>query len=147
MLRARRTADRTEIDELRAVQNIARRVVQREAWEQVEYTPSEIIVALKGAFDVPYHDAEAKALLSEYGFNPDNVLEEAAVRGQRASGVAWRVPLGVYFPMAYFASVGDLQMCKWLFSHGGVDDIRRTRNGGISPMFMACDGGHLSVCK
>ena len=40
------------------------------------YPPIDIIVALKGAFDVPFEDVDANFLLRKYGFNPDDVREE-----------------------------------------------------------------------
>ena len=39
-------------------------------------------------------------------------------------------------------------MCKWLFEVGAAADITKTRiNNGATPMWIACQNGHLSVCE
>ena len=38
-------------------------------------------------------------------------------------------------------------MCKWLFEVGAAADITETNNKGTTPMHMACQEGHLSVCQ
>jgi hypothetical protein len=38
-------------------------------------------------------------------------------------------------------------VCKWLFEVGAAADITRANNFGVTPMFIACQNGQLSVCK
>ena len=103
------------------------------------YSPSEIIVALKRGFQVPYNDDDAKALLEQKGFNPDDVH-----RICQDSSIAYG-----YFPLEWFSYEGDLMMCQWLHANGAADDISRGNEDEFdaTPMHHACNNGHLSVCK
>jgi hypothetical protein len=38
-------------------------------------------------------------------------------------------------------------VCKWLFEVGASADITKANNNGVTPMYVACHNGHLSVCK
>ena len=38
-------------------------------------------------------------------------------------------------------------MCQWLFEAGASADITRADDDGDTPMFISCQGEHLSVCQ
>ena len=50
-------------------------------------------------------------------------------------------------PMARGCYKGELNVCKWLYDNGAAEDITNANNRGFTPMYMACNGGHLSVCQ
>jgi rubredoxin len=51
-------------------------------------------------------------------------------------------------PMARACSRGQLNVCKWLYDHGGAkDDVNRANRFGETPMMWACQDGHLAVVE
>ena len=144
---------RDECEQLHAAQaESQQRLVSRETWpgyHDIEepaprdhYTPSEIIIALKREFQIPYDDNDAVALLRKYNFNPDDVREVANVSRHDDDEEE------NYFPMEWFSERGDLLLCQWLHANGAAHDTSRIDNeSGQTPMLVACEGGHLSVCK
>ena len=149
-----REAHRIEVDDLHAAQAASaakeQRLVDPDTWcdlykyaedgeptdETRGYEPSEIVVALKRVFDVPYTDDDAKALLRKHGFKAEDVRAEAWVQNNSEE---YSEDDEEYFPMRYFALAGDLQMCKWLFAHGAAEDVTKTDEmNGWHPMLEAC---------
>ena len=51
----------------------------------------------------------------------------------------------MYFPMLWFARVGDLKMLRYLFAHGAEKDVLRARESGSTCMYWAAFYGHLPV--
>jgi ankyrin repeat protein len=43
------------------------------------------------------------------------------------------------------ALAGELCVCRFIWEHGARGTIRTKSNGGFTPMFVACGGGHLDV--
>jgi ankyrin repeat protein len=52
-----------------------------------------------------------------------------------------------YPPMGHACRKGELNVCKWLHSHGAAEDITKAGKYGQTLMHIACREGHLSVCK
>ena len=38
-------------------------------------------------------------------------------------------------------------MCEWLRQHGAAEDVTRADNYGLTPMCIACEGGHVLLCQ
>ena len=64
----------------------------------------------------PDADDDAKTLLHMHGFDAENVRLEVLLE----NGGIWSGE--PFLPIAFFAYVGDLQMCEWLFAHGAAPD-------------------------
>jgi len=108
------------------------------------------IVALGGPM---YDEATARKMLKEVvlfgddedeptGFNPDDAALDNTYQVS-----------DIFFcrdyitPMIYFASKGDVQMCRYLISRGASTTKWSVGDWTWSPMGMAAHCGHLEFCK
>ena len=72
---------------------------------------------------------QARALLKEKGFDPDDVRKKK----------------GIWTPMIYFVQERNLKMCRYLLFRGA--DCRTTDIMGRSPMLIAARCGYLDVVQ
>ena len=72
---------------------------------------------------------QARALLKEKGFDPDDVSKKK----------------GIWTPMIYFVQQRNLKMCRYLLFRGA--DCRTTDIMGRSPMLIAARCGYLDVVQ
>ena len=101
----------------------------------VDYRPADIVAVLKRKFDMPLEDDDFRALLHTKGF--DDIRQAVWVH----DAGDW------YFPMSYFSTFGDLEMCKWLYQNGAAEDIDRVDDDNMGPIYHAGWNNQLPVCK
>ena len=111
-------------------------------------------------FGGPMDDEEtARKKLKEVGFDPE--------RPDHCKRIAIDGKIDPYVPMVYFCTVGDLGMCRYLYSKGastyenwwdatydlyigdstiGIEE-EKMLNSVPTPMYAAARGGHLEICK
>ena len=90
---------------------------------------------------VPDEEEEIKAWLQEHGFNgKDGYRDWKEEKNPQAR-------LGkMKGPMKLACSLGEVNVCKWLFEVGASVVIDRMEHGN-TPMHSACGKGHLPMCK
>ena len=76
------------------------------------------------------------ALLKEKGFDPDEMNKACRVPGGGSS---------LWTPMNWFVRWGNLQMCRFLLSHGA--DCRKRDSDGWFPLLWAASCGHLEIME
>jgi len=76
------------------------------------------------------------ALLKEEGFDPDEMNKACRVPGGGSS---------LWTPMNWFVRWGNLQMCRFLLSHGA--DCRKRDSDGWFPLLWAASCGHLEIME
>ena len=97
--------------------------------------------------DGPVEDEEtAREKMKEAGFDPDDVTKQCELSLDARKAINMNYPGFSMGPMAYFCSIGDLEMCRYLLSKGASTTATGT-DGTLFPMFAAANGGHLDVCK
>jgi hypothetical protein len=119
------------------------RLFKRKTWSKSSLSSDAglIVACLKKEYEVAYDDADAAALLTRDGFDPQDV------RGTIRRASEWWDDSEVEFtPMLFYSRFGDLGMCRWLYSNGASEDVRRSNEDG-TPMLHACHGGHLRICE
>ena len=94
-------------------------------------------------------DKKARTLLKEIGFDPENVNERCHKNNLHLGvGNVWGVRGSNYSitPMIYFCRLGNLDMCRYLFSRG-ADCTQSSSNNFWFPMYAAALGGSLDLCQ
>ena len=102
--------------------------------------------------DGPVEDEEtAREKMKEAGFDPDDVTKQCELSLDARKAINMNYPGFSMGPMAYFCSIGDLEMCRYLLSKGASTTAisRNIDHGNFAqhPMYAAARGGHLDVCK
>ena len=77
-----------------------------------------------------------RAWLLEQGFKDGDPRGTAEMDG-------WRKMC----PLARACEMGELRVCKGLYTNGAAADITKPDMWGFTPMLWACSNGKLSVCK
>ena len=82
-------------------------------------------------------DEKVQAWLKSHAFNRNNLRQEATVAGLQLSA------------LQAACLKGQRWVCEWLYDHDADtgDLLARTSCNGDTPMHLACQGGHLSVCR
>ena len=88
-------------------------------------------------------DKSARKLMTEIGFDPEDITTEGKVVAHHAEYGSYRMSST---PIIYFSAMGNLKMCRYLLYSRGADCSKPDTDGRF-PLLAAAFHGHLDVVQ